>query len=142
MSIAMDNDGTNRNDDAHGNDNGYDDDNDIAATADDNGDGVPDFFGCNNISVAADTLLPAGWDYFVRRALADPATLLAAFRFGCNRALLARPAFPYDLAPSPPRPCAGSCTPRAAVSRRLSAPLGAVDATRRHDHAQRPQRLR
>ena len=31
----------------------------FAATADDNGDGVPDFFGCNNISVAADTLLPA-----------------------------------------------------------------------------------
>ena len=31
----------------------------FAATADDNGDGVPDFFGCNNVSVAADTLLPA-----------------------------------------------------------------------------------
>ena len=42
----------------------------------------------------ADTLLPAGWDYFVRRALADPANLLAAFRFGCNRALLARPDAP------------------------------------------------
>ena len=42
----------------------------------------------------ADTLLPASWDTAVLEALRSPSVLMTAFRFGCDRGGLERPAEP------------------------------------------------